>query len=159
MSDPKDRPTARPGIRQIRAFVAEWYRKLDEHVPLAEVQTMLLDEGLEYVVPEGVRRNHREFGDWYEGGNGYPGAVNVYFDEVHSVEQVRAVPTERGMSLEVVVNWQSRRWRPPVPRSQWTGFDAFQSWDVVVSPSTGSLMIARYVVDRLVPMPGSPSLD
>jgi hypothetical protein len=39
-------------------------------------------------------------------------------------------------SVEVVVNWQLRRWRPPAPRSEWLGFDAFQTWEVVRSPET-----------------------
>jgi hypothetical protein len=47
---------------------------------------------------------------------------------------------------------------PPAPRSEWLGFDAFQTWEVVRSPETGRVVIARYVVNELRPMPGSPVL-
>jgi hypothetical protein len=60
--------------------------------------------------------------------------------------------------VKVVVNWQGRRWTAPAPRSQWFGFDAFQTWQMIRSPETGKPVIARYVVDDLRPMPGSPPL-
>jgi hypothetical protein len=51
-----------------------------------------------------------------------------------------------------------RRWTAPNPRSQWIGFDAFQTWELVRLPETRKPVIARYVVDELRPMPGSPPL-
>jgi hypothetical protein len=38
--------------------------------------------------------------------------------------------------VDVVVNWQARRWRPPA-RSEWLGFDAYHQWEMVRSPSSG----------------------
>jgi hypothetical protein len=58
----------------------------------------------------------------------------------------------------VVVNWQARRWKPPAAHSQWIGYDAYQTWEMARSPSTGKPVIVRYVVDELRPMPGSPAL-
>ncbi len=60
--------------------------------------------------------------------------------------------------VDVVVNWQARRWRPPAPRSEWLGFDAYQQWDMIRSPASGKPVILRYVVNELRPMPGSKPL-
>lgn len=143
---------------EIQAFAADWYRKLDEHVPASEIAPLVLDQGLEFVVPEATLTNRQEFGDWYAGGGGHPGVISLFFDEVHTLSGVEATLHGSRAQVKVVVNWQARRWRPPAPRSQWIGFDAFQSWEMVRSPETGRLVIARYVVDELRPMPGSPPL-
>jgi hypothetical protein len=147
-----------PTRDEIDAFAANWYRKLDEHVPAPEIVSLVLDQGLEFVVPEATLRSRNEFGDWYAGGGGHPGVINLFFDEVHTLSRVEAMPGGQRVEVKVVVNWQARRWRPPSPRSQWIGFDAFQTWELVRSPQTGSPVIARYVVDELRPMPGSPLL-
>ena len=143
---------------EIDAFAADWYHKLDEHVPGPEITPLVLDEGLEFVVPEATLRSRQEFGWWYAGGGGHPGVINLFFDEVHTLSGVEATADGAVARVKVVVNWQARRWRPPASRSQWIGFDVFQSWEVVRSPETGRLMIARYVVDELRPTPGSPPL-
>jgi hypothetical protein len=86
---------------------------------------------------------------------------NLFFDEVHMLSRVEVQPggtSAPRVQVEVVVNWQARRWNPPAPRSRWIGFDAFQTWEMVRSPETGTPMIARYVVNELRPMPGSPPL-
>jgi hypothetical protein len=147
-----------PTRDEIEAFAADWYRKLDEHVPAPDIVPLVLDQGLEFVVPEATLRSRNEFGDWYAGGGGHPGVINLFFDEVHTLSRVEATPGGQRVEVKVVVNWQARRWRPPSPRSQWIGFDAFQTWELVRSPQTGSPVIARYVVDELRPMPGSPLL-
>ena len=143
---------------EVVAFAADWYRKLDEHVPAADIVPLVLDQGLEFVVPEATLRSREEFGNWYAGGGGHPGVINLFFDEVHTLSRVE--PTQRGerVAVTVVVNWQARRWTAPNPRSQWIGFDAFQTWELVRSPETRKPVIARYVVDELRPMPGSPPL-
>jgi hypothetical protein len=61
-------------------------------------------------------------------------------------------------TVEVVVNWQARRWQPPAARSQWIGFDAYQQWVMVRSTATGRPLILRYIVNELRPMAGSPEL-
>lgn len=147
-----------PTSEEIVAFAADWYRKLDEHVPGPEITPLVLDQGLEFVVPEATLRNRQEFGDWYAGGGGHPGVINLFFDEVHTLSLVEATPSGARARVKVVVNWQGRRWSPPAARSQWFGFDAFQTWEIVRSQETGRPVIARYVVDELRPMPGSPPL-
>ena len=146
------------GRDEIEAFAADWYRKLDEHVPAGDIMPMVLDEGLEFVVPEATLRSRREFGDWYAGGGDHPGVINLFFDEVHTLSLVEATSEGPDANVTVVVNWQGRRWTAPAPRSQWFGFDAFQTWRMVRSPETARPVIARYVVDELRPMPGSPPL-
>jgi len=143
---------------EIRAFAADWYRKLDVHVPAGDIAPLVLDEGLEFVVPEATLRSRQEFGDWYAGGGDHPGVINLFFDEVHTLSQVEATSEGPDAEVKVVVNWQGRRWTPPAARSEWFGFDAFQTWRMIRSPETGRPVIARYVVDEMRPMPGSPSL-
>lgn len=111
----------------------------DEHVSVDEIAPMVVDDGLEYIVPEATLRSRNEFRQWYEGGGDYPGVINLYFDEVHTLARVAVSGLAERPHVEVVVNWQLRRWRPPAPRSEWLGFDAFQTWDVVRSPETGKV--------------------
>lgn len=146
---------------EIFAFAVDWYRKLDLHVDVAELLPMLVPSGLEFALPEGPLTTPEGFAAWYAGGmvdgRTFPGVINIFFDEVHTVARVGVSgPAERRL-VEVVVNWQARRWDPPAPRSQWIGFDAFQRWEMVPD-ANGRPLIARYVVDELRPMPGSPSL-
>src|SRR5512132_1440697 len=143
---------------EIEAFARDWYRMFDEHVPADEIASMVVDDGLEYIVPEATLRSRNDFRQWYEGGGDYPGVINLYFDEVHTLARVAVSGLAERPRVEVVVNWQLRRWRPPAPRSEWLGFDAFQTWEVVRSPETGRIVIARYAVNELRPMPGSPML-
>jgi hypothetical protein len=53
---------------EIEAFAADWYHKLDDHVPAAEIAPLVLDRGLEFVVPEAILRSRRQFG-------GHPGVI------------------------------------------------------------------------------------
>ena len=146
----------------ISAFAVDWYRKLDLHVDVAALLPMLVESGLEFALPEGPLTTRDAFAAWYAGGTvdgrSFPGVINIFFDEVHTVTRVGVSgPVERRL-VEVVVNWQARRWYPPAPRSQWIGFDAYQRWEMVADVTTGRPLIARYVVDELRPMPGSPPL-
>jgi hypothetical protein len=144
---------------EIEAFAGEWYRKLDQHAPAAEVVPMLAERDLAFQLPEGVLSSRDDFGDWYAGGRRFPGVINLFFDELHTLESVEVLSADGDRArVRVVVNWQARRWRPPHPRSEWIGFDAFQDWEMVRSAETGRPVIVRYVVDELRPMPGSPAL-
>jgi len=143
---------------EIQAFAAEWYRKLDEHVPTDEIVPMVAERDLEFHLPEKVLRSRDDFRRWYAGGGDLPGVVNIFFDEQHVLSRVDASWLGDRARVVVVVNWQAHRWKPPAPRSQWIGFDAYQTWEMVRSASTGKPVIVRYVVDELRPMPGSPAL-
>jgi hypothetical protein len=146
---------------EIEAFVAEWYRKLDLHAPAEEILPLVSEqclviqvkeECLEMQFPEGGLNGPEEFRRWYEG------VIRIFFDEVHTVTRVSSTWKDGRAVVDVVVNWQARRWRPPAPRSEWLGFDAYQQWEMVRSPSSGKPVILRYVVNELRPMPGSKPL-
>ena len=119
---------------------------------------MLSDRELEFHLPEAVLRDQAAFRNWYQGGGDLPGVINLFFDEVHTLSSVGPSRSGERAIVEVVVNWQARRWRPPSPRSWWIGFDAFQTWEMIRSATTGQPVIARYVVNELRPMAGSPPL-
>lgn len=137
---------------EIETFVAAWYRKLDIHAPADELLALVAEQGLEMQFPEGSIRGVDGFRRWYEG------VIGIFFDEVHTVIRVKTSWQEGRALVEVVVNWQARRWRPPAPRSEWLGFDAYQQWELIRSPSSGRPVILRYVVNELRPMPGSKPL-
>jgi hypothetical protein len=139
---------------EIESFARDWYRKVDEHVPVEEILPMVAPE-MEFRIPEGVRRGHDGFRELYQGERGW---VRSFFDEVHTVRKVVVSQSGEQAVVEVVVNWQARRWQSPAARSQWIGFDAYQQWVMVRSAVTGRPVILRYIVNELRPMPGSPGL-
>jgi hypothetical protein len=153
MSDMTTAEQANLVQQEIESFVKEWYRKIDEHVPVEELLPMVHPD-TEFHIPEGVSHGYDGLRELYQGENGW---IRSFFD-VHTVRQITVSSTGRLAAVDVVVNWQARRWRPPVPRSQWLGFDAYQQWEITRSPETGMPLINRYVVNELRPMPGSPSL-
>ena len=140
---------------RIRELAEAWYQKLDEHVPMVELLPMLANENLEMRFPEGTVRGHAGFEGWYQR------VIRLFFDEMHVVNEVTAsISPDAPESAEVnlVVNWQARRWNPPAAKSEWLGFDAYQRWVVEQTPQTGELVIRTYIVDELVPMEGSAAL-
>jgi hypothetical protein len=143
-----------PTREEIEAFARDWYRKLDEHVAVAELLPML-DADVEFHIPEGVRRGLDGFRELYEGPGGW---IRSFFDETHTLSEVSVSWREGVAFTRIVVNWQARRWRPPAPRSEWIGFDVNQEWNVKRHGATGRRVMTRYVVNELRPMPGSPPL-
>jgi hypothetical protein len=145
---------------EVQQFVHDWFRALDIHAPVNEVLTLLLDEGLEMRFPGISLYNHADFRRWYEGdeGEGIRGVIQTFFDEVHTLKELSIKPSGAGADVELVVNWQARIWNSPEPKSQWLGFDAPQRWVVRRSSDTGRLVISQYIVDPLIPMPGSARL-
>ena len=61
---------------------------------------------LEFVLPEGVLTGVAAFREWYDD------VIGLFFDEVHSLTEVR-LTGKRGeiVGAKVLVNWQARRWR------------------------------------------------
>lgn len=144
--------TAPLGEAEITQFANDWYRKLDVHAPMVELLPMLADADLEMHFPEGITRGHVGFEAWYQR------VIRIFFDEVHTVKEVKAEPGGGDVNVKVVVNWQAKVWNAPDATSKWLGFDAYQTWVVRRSPSTGKAIIVRYVVDSLDPMEGSATL-
>lgn len=137
---------------EIEAFAAAWYRKLDIHAPAEELVSLVAEQGLEMQFPEGSISGVDAFRRWYEG------VIGIFFDEVHTITRVSPSWQADRAQVEVVVNWQARRWRPPAARSEWIGFDAYQQWEMIRSPASGQPVILRYVVKELRPMAGSKPL-
>jgi hypothetical protein len=136
----------------INSMVGDWYRALDRHDELSSVLRYLVDDGLEMRFPETTSRGHDGFAEWYKA------VTNRFFDEVHTVTQVTVSNlTANSADVKVVVNWQAKIWNPPAPKSEWLGFDAYQTWEVVAGPND-EVQIKTYIVDALEPMPGSASL-
>jgi hypothetical protein len=146
-------PTATTTLTEddVRDLVRDWFRALDRHVSVERITPHLVCEGLAMVLPETTLRNHEDFREWYDT------VTRIFFDEIHeltSMEVRRISDTEAEVSL--VANWQTKVWNPPEPDSVWKGFDAYQTWTVVLQD--GKPRIRSYIVDRLVAMPGSPAL-
>jgi hypothetical protein len=141
-----------PTENAVRDLAARWYRALDQHASVESVLGFLADDGLEMVFPETTAHGCSGFRDWYAA------VTHRFFNEVHTLREVTITATGPGTAeATVVVNWQASVWNPPAPRSQWLGFDAYQTWTLLTQPD-GAARIQRYVVDRLEPMPGSASL-
>ncbi len=137
---------------EVRAFVEDWYLvKLDTHAPVADIAAMV-QPNVEFVLPETSFVGREAFCQWYER------IVNTFFDEVHTITELTIVPAGTKAEVKVVVNWQARTWQGPAAKSNWLGFDAYQTWEMKRSPETGQVAIQRYVVDRFEPMAGSTSL-
>jgi ketosteroid isomerase-like protein len=135
----------------VRQMVQDWYDALDRHDPLEQVAPFLASNGLTMKFPEATLRGHDDFAKWYDA------VTNRFFDEVHELKQVEVrLASPVHADLLVIVNWQARIWDPPAPRSQWLGFDATQTWSVVLQD--GTARIRTYSVDDLAPMPGSAPL-
>lgn len=141
-----------PSDAVVGEWVADWYRALDRHDDIESLWAYLVGEDLVMVFPEGTTRGHDDFRKWYTT------VTNRFFDEQHEVTSARITARQNEVAtVAVVVNWQARVWNPPAAKSVWLGFDAYQTWEIVADES-GRPRIAKYIVDRLEPMPGSANL-
>lgn len=137
---------------EIEAFVADWYRALDVHVPMVTVLPMLADEGLEMVFPEATLKGKAEFEGWYQR------VIRVFFDEVHTVKEVKIARAGERYDLDVLVEWHASVWNPPAAKSERIVLDAYQRWVVRASAATGKPEVVTYIVDRLEYHEGSAKL-
>ncbi len=138
---------------EVREFVVGWYRKLDVHAPTDEVVPLVAEQGLEMRFPEATLRTPAEFRQWYDT------VTRRFFDEVHEMKELSVdVSSPDAANVKLVVNWQAHIWDPPAPKSVWLGFDAYQTWVVKRSQTTGKPVVATYIVDKLDPMEGSATL-
>jgi hypothetical protein len=137
---------------EIKQLATDWYRKLDVHAPMVELLPMLAEDGLEMKFPEATLRGMADFESWYQG------VIRIFFDEVHSVKEVKVTPRGEGADVSVVVKWEASVWKPPAAESERIVLDAYQTWFVKRSPSSGKPVIARYTVDELVYADGSAKL-
>jgi hypothetical protein len=147
---------------EVKQLVDTWYAKLDAHAPVEELLPLLADDGLEMKLPEVTLHGHAEFIQWYER------VIRTFFDEIHAMKELHitltGAPRETDVGVDgslmqaqvqLIVNWQARRWRPPAAKSEWLGFDAKQRWVVQRLPNIGKPVVVAYTVDALTPMEGS----
>jgi hypothetical protein len=137
---------------EVRRFVADWYRLLDVHAPGDEVAALVAGD-VEFTLPEGLKHGRDQFRAWYEG------VIRIFFDEVHELSAVEMRPGEGGaIEVGVVVRWEASFWSPPSAWSRRLNMIARQRWALGREAAGGRLVIRRYVVDRLDPLPGSAAL-
>jgi hypothetical protein len=139
---------------EVEQMVGDWYRALDVHKPMVDVLPYVSDGELEMVFPEGTLRSLAEFEGWFQG------VIRIFFDEVHTMQQLNVTIPADGQRADVklVVRWEASRWKPPAAKSERLIMDAYQTWVVKRSPTSGKPVITRYVVDELKPLPGSAPL-
>jgi ketosteroid isomerase-like protein len=143
--------TARLTTEAIQQFADVWYEALDRHDDLADVLTMLVDDGLEMRFPEVTSYGYSGFTDWYQA------VTTRFFDEVHTVRSVSVLSNDGAVAVaKVVVNWQAKAHDGQDAKSKWLGFDAYQTWTVVAGEK--GIQIRIYTVDRMEPMAGSAEL-
>ena len=139
---------------EVKRFMEKWYLELlDKHAPMEEVDVCVAEDA-EMRFPEVTVYGVDAFRDWYDR------IVNTFFDEVHVITRNDVTVAPGGQSAEVKIdlNWQAKVWIPPSAKSQWIGFDAGQTHQVVRSAKTGEPVIQVYGVDTFVAMPGSSNL-
>jgi len=145
------KPLDEPEVRQL---VTEWYKDLDVHAPLVDLLPKVSDQGLEMRFPEATLHSVSEFEGWYEG------VIRIFFDEVHALRELKITIPEGGSRADVklVVNWEASRWNPPAAHSERLLIDAYQTWVVERSETSGLPVVTTYIVDKLQPLEGSVAL-
>jgi hypothetical protein len=137
---------------EIKAMAIAWYSKLDVHAPLAEFIPYLIEEGLEMQFPEATVYGFEGFKGWYER------VIGIFFDEVHTVKEVKLTSAAHQSEVKVVVQWEASVWHPPAAKSERIILDAYQTWVVKRSPGTGKPVVQTYIVDSLEYHDGSARL-
>jgi hypothetical protein len=137
---------------ELNKFVVDWYEALDVHAPMVDFLWMLADEGLEMQFPEATLKGIPAFEGWYQG------VIRIFFDEVHTVKEVKIQKDGDKYNLDVVVHWEASIWKPPARRSERIMLEAYQRWVVIENPKTGKPAILTYIVDRLDYNEGSAQL-
>ncbi|WP_353932748.1 nuclear transport factor 2 family protein [Okeanomitos corallinicola TIOX110] len=137
---------------ELEEFAKAWYKKLDVHDPLEEYKP-LLTEDVELRFPEATVKGFAGYSDWYNK------VINIFFDEVHTVKEVKIVDSSpEKTEIKVVVKWEASVWKPPAPNSERIVLDALQTWTVKRSPATQKPVVSIYIVDELKYYPGSATL-
>ncbi len=121
--------------QNVKDFAAAWYLALDVHAPTEDCEKLLVDEGFEMILPEKTFKGNADFRAWYAGGEysdgeRAPGVINIFFDEIHVVKDVKIERSGDEAVVDVVVGWQASWFEPPAAKSKRTAADATQRWTV-----------------------------
>ena len=140
--------------QEVETMVIDWYKALDVHKAQYHTQQYVSEGELEMVFPEATLHSIEEFELWLQG------VYRIFFDEVHTMQSldVKLSPDGSQADVKLVVRWEASRWNPPAANSERLKMDAYQTWVVKRSPTSGKPVITRYVVDELKPLPGSVPL-
>jgi hypothetical protein len=129
----------------IESFVADWYGKLSNRVPVDQLLAMVADIGLDMRFPDVVIRNKQDLTNWYA-------AVGEQFDQQeHLVESISQLPGENGVTLFVTVIWKARR-KSDGGR---LAMRANQTWSIGRVEPGASPVILTYAVNSLAEAPTS----
>jgi len=138
---------------EIKNFAIAWYYALDIHAPVEEAYRLLADNGLNMQFPDGDIRDFTTFKKWYDR------VTNLFFDENHNVQSVKASIKGSEADVEVVVGWQASWFTPPAAKSRRTSMNAVQRWKVRRSNKNSyGVEIVEYMVDRFDYAPGFAQL-
>src|SRR5688500_15406781 len=138
---------------EIKKFAAAWYYALDIHAPAEECYRLLADEGLNMNFPDGLIHDFATFNKWYDR------VINLFFDEIHNVQSVRATLRGTEADVEVIVGWQASWFEPPAAKSKRTSMNAIQRWTVRRSQkNVHGVEIVSYIVERFDYAPGFAQL-
>jgi hypothetical protein len=146
-------PTTTLTEEQIRKFAEAWYYALDIHAPIEEAYKLLADKDLNMQFPDGDIRDFASFKKWYDR------VTNLFFDEVHNVQSVKAQITGNQAQVEVIVGWQASWFPAPAAKSRRTSMNAIQKWTVRASSKNSyGIEIVGYMVERFDYAPGFAQL-
>jgi hypothetical protein len=106
---------------------------LDIHAPVEDCTQFLSDSGLEMTFPEKTLHGMDDFRAWYAGGKfsdgtTAPGVINIFFDEIHTVQTIKPRVSGEEAVVDVSVGWQASWWEQPVAKSKRTSLDSAQQW-------------------------------
>jgi hypothetical protein len=117
---------------EIKNFAVAWFYALDIHAPVDECYGLLADRDLNMQFPDGDIRDFASFKKWYDR------VTNLFFDENHNVQTVKAKIDGAEADVEVVVGWQA-------------------SWFAATKNGYG-VEIVEYMVERFDYAPGFAQL-
>jgi hypothetical protein len=139
---------------EVRDMVIDWYQKLDVHAPMVDILPLLSDTELHMKFPEATLTSLAEFESWYQG------VIRIFFDEVHTMKELNVTVSPDGSKADIklMVYWEASVWTPPDRYSKRLMMDAYQTWVVKRSPTSGLPVVVSYIVDKLDPKPGSAAL-
>jgi hypothetical protein len=129
---------------EIRQLAADFYVKLDAHAPVAEYTPLFAfaQEDLKIQFPSLSVQNWEGFKQWYEG------SINLFFDEVHALKEIKVTASDDRADVQAIVHWEASMWKPPAAHSQRIVMDAHHTWVVKRSPDTHKPMFKNYIVQK-----------
>lgn len=117
----------------IKQFAEAWFYALDIHASTEACEVFLAGDDLKMIFPEQTLHGLNDFRAWYAGGtysdgSSAPGVMNIFFDEIHTLQSVAVSVDGDVATADVVVGWQASWFTPPAAKSKRTSMDATQQW-------------------------------